>query len=91
MREREESCLWFIVFTQARAVTLLDTVLTFQPDTGGRPGSDYAEGTPGSAPLTQIPVDATDVNFTVAYRGPLGQEEIDAVVGGIGVFNFLPC
>ncbi len=58
--------------------TLLDTTATLDPELG-------ASWTLSSQPLYQIPLDASEVYFVIAYRGPLGQET-DAVVGGYGFF-----
>jgi hypothetical protein len=38
--------------------------------------------------MSQVPADATEIYFTIAYRGPFGQET-DAVIGGIGRFDGL--
>jgi hypothetical protein len=63
---------------QPHYFTLLDTTATLDSEF-------WPSWTLSSAPLAQIPADATEVYFTIAYRGPLGQET-DAVIGGVGYF-----
>ena len=63
---------------QSHYFTLLDTTATLQEETG-------ASWTLEMSQMGQVPAGATNVYFTIAYRGPLGQEP-DAVIGGIGRF-----
>jgi hypothetical protein len=63
---------------QSHYFTLLDTTATLQAESG-------AEWTLNMSLMGQVPADATNVYFTIAYRGPFGQEQ-DAVIGGTGSF-----
>jgi len=58
--------------------TLLDTTATLDPELG-------VGWTLSTGDLAQVPADATNVSYVIAYRGPLG-EEPDAVIGGVGYF-----
>jgi hypothetical protein len=61
--------------------TLLDTMATLEAETGAGWTIDMGQ-------MSQVPAGATEIYFTIAYRGPFGQET-DAVIGGIGRFDGL--